>query len=433
MVGPDDCIEAISHKDFDLSNINPDLEAKFGIILRAFTEIFTLIDQSLKNKKNMKYKVHVQYFEIYKEKIYDLIKYTNKGISNVKPKKKTGEMEVAVTKCSITSMTDVMKVIEVGSKHKKQAPTDMNERSSRSHTVLLCQIESTDENGRVKRAKLNMIDLAGSEKHKNLGDSEKLHQESNSINLSLLHLSNCIMQLSEGKKHVSFRDSLLTRYLTDTLSGNSNTVIICTASCLKVNAIHTRLTLDFGVRAKKIKTQPVMQVQMSVKELTALIKRLKEENIDLKLQITQLKTQNTETEENLKKNLDIGIPNESLEISTIQDASENHDCELLLENSNVDSSQFTEQIENDLKIVENKENSNEELQNCNSKIRELEAKLDENIALINDLKEKLKESEEKLSQNSSNSQKLQNEFQARLTQLNNTISNGNSYVQKLKK
>ena len=101
-------------------------------------------------------------------------------------------------------MSDVIKVIEVGSKNKKQAPTDMNERSSRSHTILLCQIESSNGNGRVKRAKLNMIDLAGSEKSKNLGDSDVLHQESNSINLSLLHLSNCIMQLSEGKKYISF-------------------------------------------------------------------------------------------------------------------------------------------------------------------------------------------------------------------------------------
>ena len=133
-----------------------------------------------------------------------------------------------------------------------------------------------------------------------------------------------------------------------------------------------------------------------------------------------------------KNNLDISIPDESLEISDIPNISENHGYDLILENSNFDTIQLTEQIKKDISVVENQVQSNEEVQNYNAKIQELRAKYDENLSTINDLKEKLKESEEKFTQSYANSQRMQNEFQERITQLNSTINNGNSYVQKLK-
>lgn len=147
---------------------------------------------------------------------------------------------------------------------------------------------SKNEKGIVKRAKLNLIDLAGSEKYKNLGDCETLHKESNNINKSLHHLSNCIIKLSQGDRHIPYRDSLLTRYLTDTLGGNSNTVIICTASRLKSNSTHTKMTLEFGLCAQKIKTHPVAQIEYSVEDLKKVIKKLQNENKELKKKVEKL-------------------------------------------------------------------------------------------------------------------------------------------------
>lgn len=53
-------------------------------------------------------------------------------------------------------------------------------------------------------------------------------QEGSHINKSLLALGNCISALSNGTKaqHVNFRDSKLTRFLREPLTGNYRTIMI---------------------------------------------------------------------------------------------------------------------------------------------------------------------------------------------------------------
>lgn len=167
--------------------------------------------------------------------------------------------------------------------------THINDRSSRSHTIFLFEVIGQREDGFTKKAKLNLIDLAGSEKYKNIGPSESLRKESTNINKSLHHLSNCIKSLSEGQKFVNFRDSKLTHYLKDTLTGNSNTVLICTGSHSIINQHHTKMTLAFGLRAQMVKTTPVATTEMSKEKMLMQIKILKQENFDLKIIIEEIK------------------------------------------------------------------------------------------------------------------------------------------------
>ena len=111
--------------------------------------------------------------------------------------------------------------------------TDMNARSSRSHAVLqlvLEQAPSATANGaplRAQRARLNLVDLAGSERVQNVegGGLGHAHQrELAHINKSLSALANCIAALAqEGRTHVPYRDSVLTRLLQASLGGNSRT------------------------------------------------------------------------------------------------------------------------------------------------------------------------------------------------------------------
>lgn len=61
----------------------------------------------------------------------------------------------------------------------------MNERSSRSHTILILEYVQVYPDGLKKQAKLNLVDLAGSEKIKNTGASGKVLKEAQKINLSL--------------------------------------------------------------------------------------------------------------------------------------------------------------------------------------------------------------------------------------------------------
>ena len=125
-------------------------------------------------------------------------------------------------------ITDAVKKRYTGS-------TSMNSNSSRSHAILQVFLEQrwieTEENvkkRRIKRGLLTIIDLAGSERISKSGSEGMRLNEAKNINKSILALSNCIQALSSDSKsqaHVPFRDSKLTRLLTDSLGGNSKTCI----------------------------------------------------------------------------------------------------------------------------------------------------------------------------------------------------------------
>ena len=73
----------------------------------------------------------------------------------------------------------------------------------------------------------------------------------------------------------------MTRLLSQALGGNSLTNIICTASPAAVNYHQTLSTLRFGMRAKIIKTKPIMNQVLDDKNAIEFykneIKRLQEE------------------------------------------------------------------------------------------------------------------------------------------------------------
>jgi len=278
MLGPDSVIEYLSSPDMKNQNIDASIAENFGIILRACTEIFELMNESFKKGEKVVYKMTAQYFELYMEKIFDLVNYTGEG-AHIKTAKSGETFIEPMTKCEIRTPQDVCRILEIGQKHKKQSATHINDRSSRSHTIFLLEVIAQRKDGVTKKAKLNLIDLAGSEKYTNIGPSQERQKESTNINLSLFQLSNCIKSLSEGRKFVSFRGSKLTHYLKDTLSGNSNTVLICTGSSQKINHGHTKMTLDFATRAQKVKTKPVSTEEMSRDKMMKVIKLLKQENL----------------------------------------------------------------------------------------------------------------------------------------------------------
>ena len=77
----------------------------------------------------------------------------------------------------------------------------MNIQSSRSHTIFqfLLESEKIDGKGMIKRSKLNLGDLAGSEKIDKDEDMKSRHLlELRNINLSLTTLGKVIMTLAKG-------------------------------------------------------------------------------------------------------------------------------------------------------------------------------------------------------------------------------------------
>lgn len=59
---------------------------------------------------------------------------------------------------------DLNLLIERGHQGRKVASTRLNEHSSRSHTIIILNVQSFSQDGKVRRGKLYLVDLAGSEK-----------------------------------------------------------------------------------------------------------------------------------------------------------------------------------------------------------------------------------------------------------------------------
>lgn len=143
----------------------------------------------------------------------------------------------------------------------------------------MIKIEMCDtETNTIKVGKLNLIDLAGSERQSKTGASAERLKEASKINLALSSLGNVISALAENSPHVPYRDSKLTRLLQDSLGGNSKTIMIANIGPSNYNYNETLTTLRYAQRAKNIQNQPVKNEDpqdAKLKEYQEEIERLK--------------------------------------------------------------------------------------------------------------------------------------------------------------
>jgi hypothetical protein len=153
---------------------------------------------------------------------------------------------------------------------------------------LLQVTQKNEVDGSVKVGTLNLVDLAGSEKISKTGASGSTLEEAKKINQSLSALANVINALADGKPHVPFRDSKLTRILQQSLGGNCKTSLIVALSPHSDNEAESLSTLRFGQRAKTIKTQVKCNEQKSAEELQILVDHLRKELATLQAYTTTL-------------------------------------------------------------------------------------------------------------------------------------------------
>lgn len=151
--------------------------------------------------------------------------------------------------------------------------------SCSSHAIFMIKIEMCDtETNTIKVGKLNLIDLAGSERQSKTGASAERLKEASKINLALSSLGNVISALAENSPHVPYRDSKLTRLLQDSLGGNSKTIMIANIGPSNYNYNETLTTLRYAQRAKNIQNQPIKNEDpqdAKLKEYQEEIERLK--------------------------------------------------------------------------------------------------------------------------------------------------------------
>jgi kinesin family protein 2/24 len=123
---------------------------------------------------------------------------------------------------SVSSVEDLMQALAQAKARRATQSTERNDVSSRSHGV--CQI-SLKTGGR-----LLLVDCAGTERrHDSLYHDRARQAESAEINASLYALKKCLRARAARDAHVSYRSSLLTRVLRDTLENpNSKLAILAT-------------------------------------------------------------------------------------------------------------------------------------------------------------------------------------------------------------
>lgn len=197
----------------DVENIDCDINA--GIIPRFCKELFNRVAQLQSQKAT----VSVSYFEIYNEKIHDLLSNAT-GSERIPLKVREhpiwGPYVVNLSSYTVTSYEDLQAWLLLGNKNRVTAATVMNEKSSRSHSIFsieLSLIDTATKTDLARTSKVSLIDLAGSERSGNIHTSEERLKQGVCINKSLLTLGKVISALADQKKgsqFVPYRESVLT-------------------------------------------------------------------------------------------------------------------------------------------------------------------------------------------------------------------------------
>jgi len=109
------------------------------------------------------------------------------------------------------------------------------------------------------------------------------------INKSLTTLGKVITALTDKKQtHIPYRESKLTRILTESLGGNSKTCLIVTCSPHEYNDQETLSTIRFGTRARKIQNEAKVNREYTIPELKKLLEKAEKETTMYKLQVKVL-------------------------------------------------------------------------------------------------------------------------------------------------
>ena len=265
--------QTASGKTYTMEGIPSDKDL-CGIIPRMMQLVFEIINSG---SSDIEFSVKCQYYQIYNEKIQDLID-TSKTDLLIREDKNKGIWVGECTEKYVESEQEMINFFNTGTNNRIVSSTKMNAISSRSHSlfsVTIYQRNVITESSKI--GKLYFVDLAGSEKMSKAGvEGNTMLKEAQNINKSIMTLGMVINALTKGSKHIPYRDSKLTRVLQESLGGNSLTCLIINCSPNMLNQAETLSTLRFGQRAKLIKNKVVANTQQSVKELMMKLKQAEE-------------------------------------------------------------------------------------------------------------------------------------------------------------
>ncbi|RKO85724.1 P-loop containing nucleoside triphosphate hydrolase protein, partial [Blyttiomyces helicus] len=236
-----------------------------GVIPRLCEALFERIEAD--SSETLKFKVDVSYLEIFNEKVgyKEICGWRDSIIARmcIREHPVSGPYVEGLSVHSAKTAAELLRFLEIGTAERSVAATDMNDASSRSHTIFTITLGQTKYEPELDLtneyvSKISLVDLAGSERVKLTTSGQRL-KEGAHINASLTTLGLVIQALASRSQtqdsrgvFIPYRDSVLTWLLRDSLGGNSKTVMLATVSPSLQNVQETLSTLRFAQRARHI-------------------------------------------------------------------------------------------------------------------------------------------------------------------------------------
>ena len=216
-----------------------------GLYLLSCIDVFNF----LKKKEYSNLELWVSFYEIYCNKLFDLL--NNKNILQAREDGKGNICIVGLVEKHTKNIEELLDLIDFGLNSRTVGITGANLDSSRSHAILQITIKTKEKE---VYSKISFIDLAGSERAVDTIDTNKRTKiDGAEINKSLLALKECIRALDLEKRHKPFRGSKLTLVLRDSFIGNCLTLMIANISpCLSCSE-HTLNNLRYADRVKELR------------------------------------------------------------------------------------------------------------------------------------------------------------------------------------
>ena len=216
-----------------------------GLYLLSCIDMFNF----LKKKEYSNLELCVSFYEIYCNKLFDLL--NNKNVLQAREDGKGNICIVGLVEKHTKNIEELLDIIDFGLNSRTVGITGANLDSSRSHGILQIVIKTKEKE---VYSKISFIDLAGSERAVDTIDTNKRTKiDGAEINKSLLALKECIRALDLEKRHKPFRGSKLTLVLRDSFIGNCLTMMIANISpCLSCSE-HTLNTLRYADRVKELR------------------------------------------------------------------------------------------------------------------------------------------------------------------------------------
>ncbi|CAN6935517.1 unnamed protein product [Brassica oleracea] len=258
-----------SGKTYTMTGPDGASEEDWGVNYRALNDLFKI---SQSRKGNINYDVGVQMVEIYNEQVLDLLSddssqkkyplfqllvlYSLSFITSFWILSTTSENGLAVPDASmypVTSTLDVITLMDIGLENRSVGATAMNERSSRSHSIVTVHVRGKDmKTGSVLYGNLHLVDLAGSERVDRSEVKGDRLREAQHINKSLSSLGDVIFSLASKSSHIPYRNSKLTQLLQSSLGGRAKTLMFVQLNPDATSYSESMSTLKFAERVSGV-------------------------------------------------------------------------------------------------------------------------------------------------------------------------------------